>query len=174
MFYFVILLLPYYFLGQCLNVGITMCFNTVSNLLVADMLTNIHSFIIVVNNHTGNDMSRFLSHCCPFSGSLYLCQMLAFANFYTGSGISNFFHGYLNYQIEYHLWPNLSIWSYQKAAPLVREICKEHGVPHAQKMHFWEHRRLVRLWLALKVWRGFLQRMKGLETDQKAKELVKH
>ena len=33
---------------------------------------------------------------------------------------NDFFHGWLNFQIEHHLWPQLSMLSYQKAAPEVR------------------------------------------------------
>mmetsp|Transcript_25725 Transcript_25725/g.33589 ORF Transcript_25725/g.33589 Transcript_25725/m.33589 type:complete len:93 (+) Transcript_25725:2-280(+) len=45
-------------------------------------------------------------------------------------------HGWLNSQIEHHLWPNLSMLSYQKSAPMVREICQKHGVPYIQENVF--------------------------------------
>jgi len=176
LFHFVILPLPYLFLGQHLNMGNTMYWNAVSNLLVADLLTNIHSFVIVVTNHAGDDMYRFNSRCRPFSGSFYLRQILASVNFWTGSDINDFLHGYLNYQIEHHLWPNLSMRSYQKAAPLVRDICKKHGVPYVQENVF------LRLWKTTKIMVGtasmkrFPSYYEGqfLEIDQQAKGLVKY
>ena len=35
---------------------------------------------------------------------------------------NDFFHGWLNFQIEHHQWPQLSMLSYQKAAPEVRVV----------------------------------------------------
>lgn len=40
-------------------------------------------------------------------------------------------------QIEHHLWPDLSMLSYQKAAPLVKAICEKHQVPYVQQSVFW-------------------------------------
>jgi fatty acid desaturase len=176
MFHFVILPLPYYFLGQYLNVGSTMYFNAVSNLLVAELLTNIHSFIIVVTNHAGDDMYRFNSRCRPFSGSFYLRQVLASVNFRTGSDINDFLHGYLNYQIEHHLWPNLSMRSYQKAAPLVKDICKKHGVPYVQENVFWRVWKTSQIMVGSKSMKRFPGFYEGkfLEIDQQAKGLVKY
>eukprot|EP00619_Florenciella_sp_RCC1007_P005027 CAMPEP_0205924478 /NCGR_PEP_ID=MMETSP1325-20131115/16999_1 /ASSEMBLY_ACC=CAM_ASM_000708 /TAXON_ID=236786 /ORGANISM="Florenciella sp., Strain RCC1007" /LENGTH=59 /DNA_ID=CAMNT_0053292841 /DNA_START=21 /DNA_END=197 /DNA_ORIENTATION=- len=54
-----------------------------------------------------------------------------------GTDVVDFIHGWLNYQIEHHLWPDLSMLSYQKAAPLVKDICKRHGVPYVQHNVFW-------------------------------------
>ena len=41
------------------------------------------------------------------------------ANFRTGGDLNDFMHGWLNYQVEHHAWPQLSMLSYQKAAPQV-------------------------------------------------------
>ena len=40
------------------------------------------------------------------------------------------------HQIEHHIWPDLSMRSYQKAAPLVKAICAKHGVPYVQESVF--------------------------------------
>ena len=34
------------------------------------------------------------------------------------------------------VWPDLSMLSYQKAAPLLRAICAKHGVPYVQENVF--------------------------------------
>ena len=34
------------------------------------------------------------------------------------------------------MWPDLSMLSYQKAAPLLRAICAKHGVPVRSSRHF--------------------------------------
>jgi len=176
LFHFVILPLPYYFLGQYLEVGSTMYWNAVSNLLVAELLTNIHSFVIVVTNHAGDDLYRFSSRCRPFSGSFYLRQILASVNFWTGGDVNDFLHGFLNYQIEHHLWPSLSMRSYQKAAPLVRGICNKYNVPYVQENVF------LRVWKTVQIMVGAtsMKRLpakyedKFLDMDQKSKGLVKY
>jgi len=35
------------------------------------------------------------------------------------------------------MWPDLSPLSYQKAAPLLRALCKKHGVPYTQHSAWW-------------------------------------
>ena len=56
---------------------------------------------------------------------------------------NDFFHGWLNFQIEHHLWPQLSMLSYQKAAPLVRALCAKHGVPYVQQNVFWRLKKTI-------------------------------
>jgi len=53
-----------------------------------------------------------------------------------GTDFVDFLHGWLNYQIEHHMWPNLSMLSYQKSAPLVQEICDRYGVPYVKQNVF--------------------------------------
>merc|ERR1712087_65669 len=50
--------------------------------------------------------------------------------------VNDFLRGWLNYQIEHHCWPQLSMLSYQKAAPELRAICEKHGVPYVQHSVF--------------------------------------
>lgn len=133
--------LPYLFLGEKLGdfgyTGMDMYKNAVINLFLAEILTNLHAFLAIVTNHAGDDMYRFREGCRPFSGSFYLRQVLASVDFDMGTDAVDFFHGWLNYQIEHHLWPNLSMLSYQKSAPQVRAVCKKYGVPYVQENVFW-------------------------------------
>ena len=50
--------------------------------------------------------------------------------------LNDLMHGWLNYQIEHHVWPDLSMLSYQKAAPELRAICEKYGVPYVQESVF--------------------------------------
>eukprot|EP00546_Thalassionema_frauenfeldii_P005114 CAMPEP_0178912554 /NCGR_PEP_ID=MMETSP0786-20121207/10334_1 /TAXON_ID=186022 /ORGANISM="Thalassionema frauenfeldii, Strain CCMP 1798" /LENGTH=423 /DNA_ID=CAMNT_0020585163 /DNA_START=193 /DNA_END=1464 /DNA_ORIENTATION=- len=134
--HFFIAPLPYFAIGNYFGMGNTLYQNAIINLFLAEILTNIHGFIAVVTNHAGNDMYRFRDGCRPFSGSFYLRQVLASVDFAMGTDVVDFMHGWLNYQIEHHLWPNLSMLSYQRSAPLVREICKKHGVPYIKENVF--------------------------------------
>ena len=120
----------------------------VANLALAELLTNLHAFATIVTNHCGDDMYKFVNSCAPRSGTFYLRAITSSANFRTSNGIdkngkarkvhgfradvNDFFHGWLNYQIEHHAFPQLSMLSYQKAAPQLREICERHQVPYVQ------------------------------------------
>lgn len=142
--------LPYLLVGDKLAelgydqfTGQGMYWTAVQNLFLAEVLTNIHSFIAIVTNHAGDDMYRFRDGCRPFSGSFYLRQVLASVNFQMGYNLVDFMHGWLNYQIEHHLWPQLSMLSYQKSAPAVQEICKRYGVPYVKENVFWRLKKTV-------------------------------
>jgi len=140
--HFFILPMPLMLVGQHLGRE-DMYMNAVKNLFLAEILTNIHGFVAVVTNHAGDDMYRFREGCRPFSGSFYLRQVLASVDFAYGTDLVDFLHGWLNYQIEHHMWPNLSMLSYQKSAPLVREICDRHGVPYIKENVFWRVKKTV-------------------------------
>jgi len=133
--HFFVLPLPYIFIGQYYGRD-DMYMNAVKNLFLSEIFTNIHAFIAVVPNHAGDDMYRFREGCRPHSGSFYLRQVLASADFDMGTDLIDMMHGFLNYQIEHHLFPNLSMKSYQKCAPMVRSICKKHGVPYIKQNVF--------------------------------------
>jgi len=136
LFHFFITPLPYLFLGKHYGYGNTLFWNAVKNLFLAEFLTNAHGFLAVVTNHAGDDMYRFRKGCRPFSGSFFLRQVLASVDYSMGTNAIDFMHGWLNYQIEHHMWPNLSMLSYQKSAPLVEEICLRYGVPYVKENVF--------------------------------------
>jgi len=106
------------------------------NLVLGELLTNAWAFLVVATNHCGNDLYRFEGHATPRSPTFYLRQTVSSVNFATGTDTIDFVHGWLNYQIEHHLWPDLSMLSYQKAQPLVASICKKYDVPYVQESVF--------------------------------------
>jgi len=164
--HFFVLPLPLLFIGQYLGRE-DMYVNAVKNLFYAELLTNLHGFVAVVTNHAGDDMYRFREGCRPFSGSFYLRQVLASVDFAYGTDLTDFLHGWLNYQIEHHMWPNLSMLSYQKAAPLVREICDRHGVPYIKENVFWRVKKTVDIMVGTSSMKWFPEsyEKKYIETD---------
>jgi len=44
--------------------------------------------------------------------------------------VTDFLYGGLNYQIEHHLFTEMSRFHYPKAKPLIMEFCKEEGLPY--------------------------------------------
>lgn len=164
--HFFVMPLPLLFVGQHLGRE-DMFSNAVKNLFLAEILTNLHGFVAVVTNHAGDDMYRFREGCRPFSGSFYLRQVLASVDFDYGTDLVDFLHGWLNYQIEHHMWPNLSMLSYQKAAPIVREICDRHGVPYIKENVFWRVKKTVDIMVGSSSMKWFPETFekKYLETD---------
>ena len=123
--------------------GATAATNALVSLVLAELLTNAHSFLVIVTNHAGDDLYRFDRHCAPRSATFYLRQVVSSVNFSMGTDLIDFHHGWLNYQIEHHLWPDLSMLSYQRGAPLLREICAKHGVPYLQHSVFYRLKKTV-------------------------------
>ncbi|KAK3242868.1 hypothetical protein CYMTET_47445 [Cymbomonas tetramitiformis] len=142
-FHYVLCPLPFYLLG-----GPQLGAIALANMVLADIITNVHSFIVIATNHCGRDVYRFDTTVAPKSDEFYLRAVIGSANFrtaYTTPGrpegkpsgvlgnINDFMHGWLNYQIEHHMFPDMSMLSYQKAMPRVKEACERHGVPYVQE-----------------------------------------
>jgi fatty acid desaturase len=102
------------------------------NLVLAELLANLHGFLVVVPNHTGADLHRF-GEPAGSRAEFLLRQVLGSTNFRTGGDGNDFLHGWLNYQIEHHLWPEMSPLQLSKAQPLVKAVCRNHGVPYVQE-----------------------------------------
>lgn len=107
-------------------------FSTWANSVMAEAISSAHSFAIIATNHCGDDLYRF-ERAPRDRAEFYLRQVLGSTNFPTGGDVNDFLYGFLNYQIEHHLWPDLSPRQYQRAAPKVREVCARHGVPYVQE-----------------------------------------
>jgi fatty acid desaturase len=135
---FVILPLPVYYLfgAQCYKYALI-------NLVLTDILTNMHSFLAIVTNHAGDDLYRFDTYCRANSPTFFLRAVISSANFSSGTDVVDCLHGWLNYQIEHHAWPFLSMRSYQKAQPMVQQICKKYGVPYVKHNVFWRLKKTV-------------------------------
>mmetsp|Transcript_4856 Transcript_4856/g.6647 ORF Transcript_4856/g.6647 Transcript_4856/m.6647 type:complete len:479 (-) Transcript_4856:91-1527(-) len=125
------------------GVGGALFGHAVANLLLADMLTNIHGFITIVTNHAGEDLYKFDDEVKPKTGSFYVRQIVSSTNYATGTDPIDFSHGWLNYQIEHHVWPDLSMLQYQRGAPQLKAICEKHGVPYVQENVFERLRKTV-------------------------------
>ena len=103
--------------------------------LVAEFIANIHSFLVIVPNHSAEDIYMF-NEPHKSQGEFYLRQIMGSVNYNTGSDLIDFAHGWLNYQVEHHLFPNLPLSQYQKMQPIVKEICKKHNLEYRQESVF--------------------------------------
>ncbi|MDQ7060246.1 MAG: fatty acid desaturase [Sulfurimonas sp.] len=104
-------------------------------LLIAEALGNLHAFLVIVPNHSAEDIYQF-STPHKTQGEYYLRQIMGSVNYNTGNDLIDFGHGFLNYQIEHHLFPNMPLSFYQKMQPIVKEVCKKHGLEYRQESVF--------------------------------------
>ncbi|UQA60670.1 fatty acid desaturase family protein [Polyangium aurulentum] len=105
------------------------------NSLMAEALTNLHTFCVVGPNHTGDDLYRFEDR--PASRAEHaLRQIIGSTNYATGGDLLDFAHLWLNYQIEHHLFPDVPMRQYQLIQPKVRALCEKYGIPYVQESVF--------------------------------------
>lgn len=128
-----------------LPLGSWFALSVLANVLLAEVITNVHSFLMIVPSHAAGDLYRFTT---PVSNrnEFYFRQVIGSCNYRCGGDLNDFAHGWLNYQIEHHLWPDLSMRQYQLAQPRVQEVCRKYHVPYVQESVF---RRFHRLWRIL-------------------------
>jgi fatty acid desaturase len=87
---------------------------------------------VIVPNHVGDDILLF-EESANTKSEFFLRQITGSANFKTGGDINDFLHGWLNYQIEHHLWPDLPASQYQILQPQVKALCQKYGIPYVQE-----------------------------------------
>ena len=75
-------------------------------------------------------------------------QLLTTSDFSPGNRVLSWLIGGLNYQVEHHLFPNISHVHYRNISRLVRTTAHKHGLPyHVQSGFFkavWEHARMLK------------------------------
>jgi len=109
---------------------------------MAEVLTNLHTFCVIGPNHTGDDLYRFDDR--PASRAEHaLRQIIGSTNYATGGDLLDFAHMWLNYQIEHHIFPDISMLQVQRIAPKVRAICEKHGIPYVQESVFRRVKKMV-------------------------------
>jgi fatty acid desaturase len=117
-------------------------FSAFCNSLMAEALTNVHTFAVVGPNHTGDDLYRFEDR--PASrGEHAIRQIIASVNYPTGGDGLDFAHLWLNYQIEHHIWPDIPMRQYQVMQPKVRALCEKYGIPYVQESVFARVKKMV-------------------------------
>ena len=117
-------------------------FSVAANSAAAEVIANLHSFFIIAPNHAGDDVYRFEGRAAG-KEEFFVRQVVGSVNYATGNDVIDFLQGFLNYQIEHHLWPDLPARKYQQYQPRVKAICEKHGVPYVQESLFRRARKLV-------------------------------
>jgi fatty acid desaturase len=106
------------------------------NVLLAEAMTNFHAFLMIIPNHAGDDLYRFDSPVRHGRGEFYLRQIVGSADYRCGGDVNDLLHGWLNYQIEHHVWPDLTLLQYRRAQPRLKALCARYGIPYVQETVF--------------------------------------
>lgn len=103
--------------------------------ILAEVIHNIHMFVVIIPNHAGDDLYRFdeVEKNQRRGSMFYLRQVLGSANYHTGKEWIDLSHMYLNYQIEHHLFPALPMRQYRLIQPKVKAVCEQYGVDYIQQ-----------------------------------------
>lgn len=107
-------------------------FSVWTNTVLAEAMTNWHSFVVIVPNHSGDDIMRFDTPT-QSKGEFYYRQIVGSANYRTGGDLNDYLHGWLNYQIEHHLFPDATPRQLRVIQPHVKALCEKHGIPYVQE-----------------------------------------
>lgn len=105
--------------------------------IVGELGSNAHTFIIVACNHAGDDLFRFSTSCQGGTAEFLLRCSYAGVNFECGNDFIDIMYGWLNYQIEHHMFPDMTHLQYRKLQPLVKEVCRRHNVLYIQENALW-------------------------------------
>jgi len=111
------------------------------NILIAEVVINLWTYIVIAPNHAGSDIYVFDQHH-KGRATFYLHQIVGSVDYNCGGNTRDFMQGWLNYQIEHHLFPELTVRQYQKAHSRVREICAKHDIPVVSESVF---KRVIKL-----------------------------
>lgn len=138
LFNFVLLPLAFYPLGTA---AVWMVFG---NMVLAELFTNVHTFLTVVTNHAGEDIPYFESRVGSKS-EFYYRQVVGTVNYNGGNEIIDTLQGYMNYQIEHHLWPEIPMNRYRELQPKVEALCNKYGVEYKKESVWIRGKKLVDL-----------------------------
>lgn len=102
------------------------------NSLLAEVVANYHAFAVITPSHTAPDLYRF-DGPGEGRGEFLLRQIVGTANYSTGTEWLDRSQMWLNYQIEHHVWPDLTMLKYREAQPRLEALCREFNVPYHQE-----------------------------------------
>ncbi len=116
---------------QIAYLGIPLCFFSVRETLVFYVLRTVlmgyAMFAFQAPGHFPAEAARFKAD--QKDADYELLQTAGSVNYRAG-WIGRLITSGLGYQIEHHLFPNLSHVHYQRMAPLVERLCRERGLPY--------------------------------------------
>lgn len=107
-----------------------MIMHCISGLILSTVFQSAH--IVEGAHHPVPDMKGNLENAWAVH------QLLTTANFAGGNKLFSWFIGGLDYQVEHHLFPNISHIHYPKIAKIVEDTANQFGIPYNNKVTFWK------------------------------------
>jgi len=97
----------------------------------ANLMRNLWSYLVIFVDHFPDGVAYFTKEELEdeTKGEWYLRQILGSANF-RGRKTTHIMAGYLSYQIEHHLYPDLPSFRYPEIAKQTKAICEEYKIPY--------------------------------------------
>lgn len=106
------------------NLFITQC--------LAEVLTNAYSWAVIASSHAANDLDRF-DHSPHGKAEWYVHQILGTTNYSSGGSFIGWMQAWVNYQIEHHLCPNLTLLQLERIRPRIQAVCATHRIPYVSE-----------------------------------------
>ncbi|MDV7999659.1 acyl-CoA desaturase [Rhodococcus sp. IEGM 1408] len=105
--------------------------STVTANLVANGIRNVWTNAVIFCGHFPDGAEKFTKKDVENEtrAEWYLRQMLGSANI-TGGPVVDFLSGNLSYQIEHHIYPDMSSNRLAEASVRVREVCRKYDLPY--------------------------------------------
>ena len=99
--------------------------------IFAEALANLHSFLMIGPNHTASDLHKFIQ---PSKGKFghFIHQVYCTANYSSKNTLHDYWHGYMNFHLEHHIWPDLTMLQYSRASKKLRKICMANSLPYIE------------------------------------------
>ena len=108
----------------------------------AEILLNFYSWCLIASTHTAEDLYRF-DHAASSKDEWYLHQLLTTANYPAGRTWKNWTEAWINFQIEHHFGPNLTLLQLERARMAIHEACRSHQLTYICESL---PRRTLRMW----------------------------
>jgi fatty acid desaturase len=113
----------------------------------ANLMRNLWAYLVIFVNHFPDGVTHFTAEELEneTKGEWCLRQVLGSANF-RGHKVTHVMAGYLSYQVEHHLYPDLPSIRYPQIAKKVKPICEEYGIPYtlgSLPAHYWQTFRTI-------------------------------
>ena len=109
--------------------------NVLVNSALAEAIANVETFLLITPNHAGEDILAFEGRP-EGRGEFAWRQVVGTVNYATDGDFTAFLHGFTNYHIEHHLFPDMPVLKYRQYQDRVRAVCAKHGVPYLQESVF--------------------------------------
>jgi fatty acid desaturase len=144
----------------------------------ANLMRNLWAYLVIFVDHFPDGVTYFTEEELENEthGEWCLRQILGSANF-RGRKLTHVMAGYLSYQIEHHLYPDLPSRRYPQIAKKTKALCEEYQIPYilgGLPGHYWQTFRTICKMSAPngKLWNKDLEPVDPKRADHRVRELA--